>query len=187
MSSTTDFTAHFLIAMPGMRDPRFQHTVTYICEHNENGAMGIVVNRLLDMRLGDLLSHMDIEAPESLISDAPIHQGGPVQTERGFVLHRPAQAWDSTLRITDEIAVTTSRDILEAIAHGDGPDDRLVALGYAGWGPGQLEQEFLDNAWLSGPADNAILFEVPVDQRWQSAAGRLGIDIARLHGDAGHA
>lgn len=178
---------HFLIAMPQLEDPNFYHSVTYICEHNEDGAMGIVVNRPLDVELGDVLSHMDIkELNQDKIHDT-IYLGGPVQPERGFVLHEPLGQWDSMLAVTDSLGVTTSRDILMAINEGKGPDRALVALGYAGWGAGQLEQELADNAWLSVPADSAIIFDTPVDQRWQAAAAKLGIDLNNLSEDVGHA
>lgn len=187
MENANNLTDHFLIAMPGIGDPRFQHTVTYLCEHNENGAMGLVVNRPLEMRLGDVLQHMDIFVELEDINNARVYQGGPVQPERGFVLHRPANEWESTLHVTDDISVTTSRDVLDAMAHGQGPHSSLIALGYAGWQAGQLEQELLDNAWLSGPADRTILFDTEPEQRWQAAAQLLGVDVDRLSLDAGHA
>ena len=178
---------HVLIAMPGLEDPNFSRTVTYICEHNDRGAMGIVVNRPMGLDLGDVLDQMDIpDAPEA-IRQRPVYAGGPVQTERGFVLHSGDRAWDSTMPLTGDISVTTSRDILEAMARGRGPEHSLVALGYAGWGEGQLETEMTANSWLSGPADSHILFELPAEQRWQAAAMLLGVDLNLLSGDAGHA
>ncbi len=180
-------TNHFLIAMPALVDPNFHQTVTYICEHNADGALGIVINRPLDLTLGDLLGQMDLSTADRRVSTRPIHLGGPVQQERGFVLHQPPGSWDSSLRVTDDIAVTTSRDVLSAMARGEGPERTLVALGYAGWGAGQLEREIADNAWLSGPADPHILFDIPDDQRWSAAAGLLGIDLNLLSTDAGHA
>ena len=172
---------HFLIAMPGMEDSNFAHSITYLCEHNAEGAMGIVVNRPLDISFDDIFEHLEIE------DFAHRHQqrvlsGGPVQTDRGFVLHRrgSGKRWQSTLELTEEIALTTSRDILDAIAHDDGPQDALVALGYAGWGPGQLEREIVENAWLTLPADPDILFEVPLERRAQAAAARLGINLDLL-------
>lgn len=178
---------HFLIAMPQLDDPNFYHSVTYICEHNEEGAMGIVINRPLDVELGDVLSHMDIKTlNEDKVHD-PIYLGGPVQPERGFVLHEPLGQWDSMLPVTESMGVTTSRDILMAINEGNGPQRALVALGYAGWGAGQLEQEIADNAWLSVPADSAIIFDIPIEQRWQAAADKLGIDLNTLSDDVGHA
>lgn len=178
---------HFLIAMPSLADPNFFQTVTYICEHNSEGAMGIVINRPLDIRLGDILEHMDIDARDAHAERLPIFLGGPVQTDRGFVLHWPVGDWQGTLTVTDRIGLTASRDILAAIAQGMGPERSLIVLGYAGWGPGQLEQEMAANAWLSGPADMDILFELPPEKRWAAAAKLLGIDIHRMSGEVGHA
>lgn len=187
MNGATNLTNHFLIAMPQLADPNFFHTVTYICEHTDQGALGIVINRPLDVRLGEILDHMDIDASTDAVSERIVYMGGPVQQERGFVLHRPATQWDSTLLITDDIGLTTSRDVLAAMARGEGPVESLVALGYAGWGAGQLEQELAANAWLSGPADDRILFRTPVEKRWEEAAALLGVDLNLLSGDAGHA
>lgn len=187
MSAPQYLTNHFLIAMPQLADPNFFHTVTYICEHNSDGALGIVINRPLEMRLGEIFTHMNIDGATAQAADLPVYLGGPVQQERGFVLHQPPGDWESSLRITDTIAVTTSRDVLAAIADGTGPKRALVALGYAGWGAGQLEQEMADNAWLSGPADARILFDLPDQQRWHAAAALLGVDLNLLSGDAGHA
>ena len=169
---------HFLIAMPGMEDANFAHSITYLCEHNAEGAMGIVVNRPLDISFDDIFEHLEIEG-FSHIHQQRVLSGGPVQTDRGFVLHRrgSSQRWQSTLELTEDISLTTSRDILDAIAHDDGPQDALVALGYAGWGPGQLEREIGENAWLTLPADPEILFEVPLERRAQAAAARLGINL----------
>lgn len=178
---------HFLIAMPSLHDPNFYHSVTYICEHNEEGAMGIIINRPLDIRLGDVLNHMAIERKNTAAISGLIYLGGPVQPERGFVLHEPLGKWDSMLAVTNSIGVTTSRDILMAINEGEGPSRSLVALGYAGWGAGQLEQEMANNAWLSVPADSSIIFDTPIEQRWQAAAAALGIDLNNLSEDIGHA
>ncbi|GAB4345898.1 MAG: YqgE/AlgH family protein [Gammaproteobacteria bacterium] len=187
MVETSYLTNHFLIAMPTLEDPNFARTVTYICEHNEEGAMGIVINRPLDLHLGDVLSHMDLKPKGEQVAQQSVLLGGPVQRERGFVLHSPASDWDATLRINERIGVTTSRDILAAIAEGEGPEHALVALGYAGWAPGQLEQEMADNAWLSGPADYEILFELPFHARWEAAALSLGVDLHTLSDEVGHA
>lgn len=184
---STDLTNHFLIAMPQLADPNFFHTVTYICEHNQEGALGIVINRPLDLKLGEILDHMDIETGSETVTERVVYMGGPVQQERGFVLHRPATQWDSTLLITEAIGLTTSRDVLTAMARGEGPVESLVALGYAGWGAGQLEEELAANAWLSGPADERILFHTPVEKRWEEAAALLGVDLNLLSGEAGHA
>ncbi len=187
MAPTSYLTNHFLIAMPTLQDPNFARTVTFICEHNDDGAMGIVINRPLDLHLGDVLSHMDIQTHGEQVAQLPVVLGGPVQRERGFVLHQPASDWEATLRISDQIGVTTSRDILAAIAEGKGPTQILVALGYAGWAPGQLEQEMADNAWLSGPADSQILFDLPYPARWEAAAALLGVDLNTLSDEVGHA
>ncbi|GAB4295360.1 MAG: YqgE/AlgH family protein [Thiohalomonadaceae bacterium] len=187
MIETASLRNHFLIAMPQLADPHFSHTVTYICEHNAEGALGIVINRPLDLTLGEVLQHMQIKPGERVDTATPIFSGGPVQTERGFVLHRPVGAWTSTLPVTGDIALTTSRDIMSAIGHGEGPQQFLLALGYAGWAAGQLEQEITQNAWLSGPADPAILFDLPVEERWGAAAALIGVDLTLLSSEAGHA
>lgn len=178
---------HFLIAMPSLADDNFFHTVTYICEHNREGAMGIVINRTLELKMGELLSQLDIETTDPNLSQGPVYQGGPVTPEQGFILHQPLGDWEATLAVGDDIGLTVSRDILEAIARGDGPRRYLVALGYAGWGGGQLEQEILQNSWLSGPADSEILFEAEQGERWSKAASLLGIDLGLLSSESGHA
>ena len=187
MSSAANFTDHFLIAMPGLMDPNFYHTVTYICEHGSEGAMGIVINRPMNIQLGEILEQMQIPCgvPEQL--QQPIYIGGPVAMERGFVLHATGPQWASTLEITSQISITTSQDILESIASGQGPNEHLIALGYAGWGGGQLERELSENAWLSGPADRDIIFRQPVERRWHAAASLLGVDLDILSNEAGHA
>jgi len=187
MTAGSNLTNHFLIAMPGLQDSNFFHTVTYICEHNDDGAMGIVLNRPTDLHLNDIVAQLDIPPGETATGEQTIYLGGPVQTDRGFVLHTPARRWDSTLEINPDISVTTSRDILRAIVEGAGPEKSLVALGYAGWGPGQLEQELSANAWLSGPANQAIIFDLEPEQRWEAAARLLGVDLNLLSGEAGHA
>ena len=181
-----DLTDHFLIAMPSLADPNFQGTVTYLCAHNDEGAMGIVINRPLELEVGEVLSHLDIDADEATVGHMPVLQGGPVQRERGFVIHEPAGDWEAMLRVGAHIGVATSRDILTAMARGEGPPRALVALGYAGWGAGQLEREVLENAWLSGPADTEIIFDVPYEERWERATRKLGIDPQHLMGQAGH-
>jgi putative transcriptional regulator len=182
-----NLTNHFLVAMPALDDPNFSQTVTYICAHGEEGAMGIVINRPLNFSLGEVLSQMHMEAVDPGINDLPVFQGGPVQRDRGFILYRPASEWDSTIQIGGDIGVATSRDILEAISKGRGPQDTLVALGYAGWAPGQIEREMLDNAWLSLPADEGILFQTAPQDRWRSAVALMGVDIGHLSHEAGHA
>ena len=187
MSIAQSLSNHFLIAMPGLDDPNFHHTTTYICEHDENGALGVVINRPLNMQLGEILQHMDIGACSEEISSLQIYMGGPVQNDRGFVLHEPSGDWEATLKVTDSIGITSSRDILQAIAEGKGPKNAIVTLGYAGWGAGQLEQELAANTWLSGPASSKIVFETPSEDRWTAAAALLGIDLNLLSSDAGHA
>ena len=182
-----DLTDHFLIAMPSLQDPNFSKTVTYICAHNEEGAMGIVINRPLDLSLGEVLNQMDLEPGDEDISGQTVYHGGPVHTDRGFILHRPGNAWSSTLPVTSNVAVSTSRDILGAISNGTGPQDVLVALGYAGWGSGQLENEMSNNAWLSGPADLNIVFSTAPGDRWRTAALLLGVDVESISHDVGHA
>ena len=187
MSENPSLKNQLLIAMPTLQDPNFSRTVTYICEHGEHGAMGIVINRPTELRLLDVLQHMDIGGDFGASGDQTVYLGGPVEEERGFVLHTHTAPWDSTLSIDDDISITTSRDILEAMAEGGGPQQTLVALGYAGWGAGQLEQELQQNAWLSGPVDKSILFDLPPEQRWEAAARLLGVDVNLMSSEAGHA
>lgn len=182
-----NLTNHFLIAMPAMADPNFQQTVTFVCAHDEDGAMGIVINRPMPFGLGAILEQMDMTPVDGQLEDIAIYEGGPVQRDRGFIIHRPLSDWESTIKVTDELAVGTSRDLLEAISVGKGPQQSLIALGYAGWGAGQLEHEMVDNAWLSGPADLDILFDTPADLRWRRAATLLGVDLKRMSPDVGHA
>lgn len=182
-----NLTDQFLIAMPSLADPNFHGTVTYMCAHSEEGAMGIVINRPLDIPLGEMLEHLKIEVADASVARRPVLHGGPVQRERGFVIHEPAGEWDSVLKVGERIGIATSRDILDAVARGEGPARVVVALGYAGWGAGQLEREVLDNAWLSGPADSGIIFDLPYEDRWASATRMLGVDPDRLVGGAGHA
>lgn len=184
---SVDLTGHFLIAMPAMTDPHFVKTLTYICEHNEQGALGVVVNRPIDMTLYALLRQIEIEKPAAACKAMPVHFGGPVQIDRGFVLHAPAGSWKSTLIVNEKIGLTTSKDILEAVARGEGPREMLVTLGYAGWAPGQLERELAANAWLTVGADKHILFETPAAQRYDASLKLLGIDLAMLSDAAGHA
>lgn len=188
MLETTYLTNHFLIAMPNLADPDFYQTVTYVCMHNEDGAMGIIINRPMDIDLGEVLEHMEIEVEDPVAARMAIFEGGPVQRERGFVLHRPIGQWDAMINLdqSHDIGITVSRDILDAIAQGHGPNEVLIALGYAGWNAGQLEQELANNAWLSTPASSRILFHTPPEQRWQAAASQLGVDLTLISSDAGH-
>lgn len=178
----------FLVAMPGLVDPNFNHSVTLLCEHNEQGALGLVINRPTELRLTDMLDHMKLARPALSPDDHLVHWGGPVQTERGFVIHSQPGTWESTLKIADELYITTSKDVLSAIGQGEGPKDFLVTLGYAGWGAGQLETEIKENSWLNTPVDRAILFQVPIATRWEAATRLLGVDVTQLTaGPAGHA
>lgn len=187
MQITENLTNQLLIAMPTLDDPNFARTVTYICEHSADGAMGIIINRPLNIRLGDIYQQLDIESAQPQAANQWVFLGGPVQTDRGFVLHTGQRDWASTLRVSDSIRITTSKDILEAMAHGDGPEHSLVALGYAGWSGGQLEREIAANSWLSAPGNDEIMFSVPPELRWQAAAQQLGIDLSLLSVEAGHA
>ena len=188
MSTDNSLNNHFLIAMPALDDPNFHHhTTTYICEHDRDGALGVVINRPLNMRLGEILKHMDIEPGNNEVSSWPVYMGGPVQSDRGFVLHEPSGDWEATLKVTDQIGITSSRDILQAIAAGEGPEKAIVTLGYAGWGAGQLEQELAANTWLSGPASSNIVFDMPSEERWMAAAALLGVDLNLISSDTGHA
>jgi putative transcriptional regulator len=180
-------TNHFLIAMPGMEDPNFAQTVTLVCEHSERGALGIVINRPLEMSLGDVFSQLGLDAGRSRVTAHNVLHGGPVQTDRGFVLHSPGPTWESTLAVSERLHLTTSRDILDALAAGLGPEHAVVALGYAGWDAGQLEEEMARNAWLTAPVEERLLFDVPAEDRWHAACGLLGIDVLHLSSDAGHA
>ncbi|HEY3300801.1 MAG TPA: YqgE/AlgH family protein [Methylophilaceae bacterium] len=182
-----NLTGHFLIAMPAMEDPRFAKSVTYICEHNADGAMGVVINHPLELTYRSVFSQLKIEIQDHPMADKPVYFGGPVQTERGFVLHQPPGDWDSTIAISGETALTTSKDILEAVANGTGPEKILLTLGYAGWSPGQLEEEMGQNAWLSVKASDAIIFDTPNNNKLNAAMGLLGLDFARLSDEAGHA
>jgi len=185
--NSVDLTRHFLIAMPAMADPHFAKTLTLVCEHNENGALGIIVNRPTDLDLQGLLEQVRITPQGDSIRSMPVHFGGPVQVDRGFVLHCPVGAWQSTLQVGGEIGLTTSKDILEAVARGEGPPRLLVTLGYAGWAPGQLEHELAQNAWLTVPARQDILFDLPAEERLAAAMQLLGVDYANLSDEAGHA
>ena len=186
-NSANSLKDHFLIALPTITDGLFANSITYLCEHTEEGAMGIVINHPLDLSQDEIFQHLnipDIKSPH----DDHILAGGPVHMDRGFVLHRATeQNWDSTIRISGQIALTTSQDILAAIAHDQGPKDNLVALGYAGWGAGQLEEELAENSWLTVPADSSIIFDTPIELRAKAAAAKIGIDLALISPMAGHA
>jgi putative transcriptional regulator len=179
---------HFLIAMPSLNDPCFFHSVAYVCEHTDEGAMGIIINQPLSVKIKDLLFNLGIETKTTTAKHAePVLAGGPMQQERGFVVHEPFGDWQSSIHPSEQITVTTSRDILEAIASGTGPEHALIALGYAGWSQGQLEQELAENAWLVCQASPALFFETAINDRWEHAAKLLGVDIKQLSNDIGHA
>ena len=217
-SAAIDLTHHFLIAMPRLEDALFEHSVVYVCEHNERGALGLIINKPSDLLLSGLFEKIALTLNRTDLSDAPVFLGGPVQTERGFVLHEPMgqggeSVYSSTLVIKGEssetapeqdpsdasesdgeantstarLEMTTSKDVLEAMAEGAGPKKALVTLGYATWGKGQLESELAENAWLTVQADYAIIFDTPPEQRYARAMGLLGLDAGMLHGEAGHA
>lgn len=186
--TTANFTHHCLIAMPAMADSRFAQTLTYIIQHDKDGAVGLVVNKPLDLPLDQLLVDMNSKALVPLRRpEQPVLFGGPVNTEMGFVLHKDEGSWKHTVAVEEGIHVTTSRDILDAIANGTGPDDYIVVLGYAGWGAGQLEQEMVANSWLTCPADDELLFHLPYERRWEAGIRKLGVDPAFLASEAGHA
>lgn len=184
---TVNLTGQFLIAMPSMEDPYFSKTLTFVCEHNEQGALGVVVNRPIDMTIKGLFEQVEIALEPAHWEEQPVYFGGPVQMDRGFVLHRPAGEWQSTLPIGTECGLTTSKDILEALASGGGPEQFIITLGYAGWAPGQLEHEISQNAWLSVNAPLDIIFNLPWDERLPAAFHHLGVDLASLSEDVGHA
>lgn len=185
--SQLDFRHHFLIAMPAMADSPFAKTLVYICEHNEQGALGIIVNRPTNLTLGELFDQTKIPMGKFELSGMPVYFGGPVQTDRGFVLHKPVGQWQSTLTINDNLGLTTSRDILLAVGAGLEPKNLLLALGYSGWAQGQLEHELTQNAWLTVPASEHILFELSPEERLPAAMALLGVDYASLSEYAGHA
>ncbi len=191
MSNSTTYQSwlsdQFLIAMPQMADPKFFKTVTYLCEHNAEGAMGITINRPLEFTIAHMLDQIDIPVLNSELHKIPVLSGGPIQPERGFVLHSPASEWDSSTQISKDLSVTSSQDILIAIGEGQGPEKFLVSLGYAGWGPNQLEQEIINNIWLTVTSKSSILYDSPYPQRWAQAAEYIGIDLGKLSAQAGHA
>ena len=192
-SAPINLTNHFLIAMPGLNDELFGRSVVFMCEHSERGALGLVINKPSDILLPGLFAKVDMVLGRDDLRDQPVFQGGPVQTERGFVLHEAIDAGEgelvyaSTLSIPGGLEMTTSRDVLEAIASGAGPRKVFVSLGYASWGEGQLESEITENSWLTVAADPALIFDTPVSQRYEKAMGLLGLAPWMLSPDAGHA
>lgn len=184
-----DLSRQFLLAMPGRVSGELANTVIYVCEHTEHGALGLVINRPTDLTVGDLLQRIDLKLSLEIgpVRKAPVFFGGPVQTDRGFVLHVPRRRYSSSIALGDDVALTTSRDVLQDVADGHGPEHMLVTLGYAGWGAGQLEDELARNAWLNVLSSNQILFDLPPDERYDAALAQLGIRASMLTGDAGHA
>ncbi|HSD36298.1 MAG TPA: YqgE/AlgH family protein [Rhodocyclaceae bacterium] len=182
-----NLTHHFLIAMPAMEDPDFTRSLVYVAEHNDEGALGVVINRPIDLTVEGLFERVDIPLDVKALADDPIYFGGPVQTDRGFVLHRPIGEWQSSLKVNDSIALTSSKDILQALGSSGDPAEVLITLGYSGWGAGQLEEELAANAWLTVPADAQIIFALPPDERLTAAMQLLGVDFANLSDVAGHA
>lgn len=188
MSAPQDNLAnHLLVALPALADPNFSRTVALVCQHDDDGAMGVVVNRPSEYTLGQVLAQMGIDSVDAALCARPVLHGGPVHQERGFVIHDGDRGWDSSLKVGEGLYLTTSRDVLEAMAAGEGPANAVLALGCAGWGAGQLEHELAENTWLTVPADKELLFGLPLDSRWQTAAHRIGVDLFRLAGYSGHA
>ncbi|MBF6615340.1 YqgE/AlgH family protein [Pollutimonas thiosulfatoxidans] len=187
-ASSVDLSQQLLVAMPGKVGGNLASTVIYVCEHTEHGALGLVINRPTDITVGDLLKRIDLDLSLEIgpVQDFPVFFGGPVQTDRGFVLHAPAGGYNSSIKL-GEVALTTSRDVLQDVAKGKGPAQLLITLGYAGWGAGQLESEMSRNAWINVGATNDILFNTPFEERYEVALGQLGINPIMLAGDVGHA
>ncbi|MDF1588573.1 MAG: YqgE/AlgH family protein [Gammaproteobacteria bacterium] len=187
MTMASSLKNHFLIAMPSLNDTFFYHSVVYLCEHDDKGAMGLIINRPTQITVDELLTHINIDTSAAQNKHIPILFGGPVDKSQGMVLHDSKQYRDSSLQISDSLYLTTSTDILKQIGHGAGPENMLIALGYAGWDAGQLEQEISDNSWLTVKSDHSIIFNTPANERWQAAAALLGVDITLLSSIAGHA
>ena len=191
MSDRLSLCNQLLIAMPSLNDPYFQQTVSYICEHNDEGAMGVVINRVTELTFADLCDQLEIEITDTEVANYPIFEGGPVEPERGFILHTPLGEWESTMPITEDIGLTMSQDIIQAIAEGydsnnTPPKHFIITLGYAGWSEDQIEDEIAENVWLNVPSSQDILFNTPVELRWSAAAALLGIDLQKLSSDIGH-
>ena len=179
---------HFLIAMPSMQDPFFKRAVTYICEHNQEGAMGLVINQPINITVGELLDKIEIDNDKNKqAAGLAVYAGGPVKTDRGFVLHSPKHGYSSSQKLSSDIMITTSKDVLASLTTSEAPEQFIITLGYAGWDQGQLEQELLENSWLIIKADPEIIFNTPVEKRWEKAVSMLGFDIGQLSSEAGHA
>jgi putative transcriptional regulator len=186
-ATPTPLANRLLIALPALADPHFARSVTLVCQHDDEGAMGVVVNRASEYTLGDVFQQMGIDSDDADLRGRVVLSGGPVHPERGFVLHDGGDGWDSTMPISESLFVTTSRDILEAMAGGSGPANAIVALGCAGWGAGQLEQELTEDSWLSVPVEPGLIFDTPLAARWQAAAGTIGVDLSLMSDHSGHA
>ncbi|WGW00696.1 YqgE/AlgH family protein [Vibrio sp. YMD68] len=186
-----NLTNHFLVAMPGMEDPYFKDRVIYLCEHNQDGAMGLVINAPIDITVGNMLKKVDVESTQPQLRtdslDKPVLNGGPVSEDRGFILHQPKDEYESSIQMTDQISVTTSKDILAVLGTEAEPGSYVIALGYSGWEAGQLETELAENTWLTIEADPDVIFNTPIHERWRKAVQMLGIDAAQLSTQAGHA
>src|SRR5580700_2937185 len=187
ISDSGYLTNQLLIAMPYMGDPNFAQTVALVCNHNSDGALGLILNKPLPMRMGEIFEQLEIELGKGPLWERQVLRGGPMQTDRGFVVHRAFGEWDTTLKVSDTLHVTTSRDILAAMARGQGPDEAVIALGYAGWDGGQLEEEIRANAWLSAPVDLGLIFELPFESRWLAAGRLLGVELSRVSPIGGNA
>ena len=180
-------TNQLLIAMPAMGDPNFSHTVALVCDHSPRGALGLILNKPLPMRMAEIFEQLQIELKSEPLRERQVLCGGPMQTDRGFVVHGAGGEWDSTLKVSETIHVTTSRDILAAMARGEGPQEALLALGYAGWDEGQLEDEMRANAWLNAPVDLGLIFNLPFESRWEAAGRLLGVELSRISPISGNA
>jgi putative transcriptional regulator len=187
MSDAGYLTNQLLIAMPYMGDPNFAQSVALVCEHSARGALGLILNKPLPMRMGEIFDQLEIQLPIGPLHDRQVLRGGPMQTDRGFVVHRAGGEWDSTIKVSEALHVTTSRDILTAMSRGEGPDEAVIALGYAGWDGGQLEEELRANAWLSAPVDLGLIFELPFESRWLAAGRLLGVELSRVSPIGGNA
>jgi len=187
MSDSGYLTNQLLIAMPYMGDPNFSQTVALICDHTSRGALGLILNKPLPMRMGEIFEQMEIQLGTGALRERQVLRGGPMQTDRGFVVHRAFGEWDSTLKVSDALHVTTSRDILAAMAEGRGPEEAVIALGYAGWDGGQLEDEIRANVWLSAPVDLGLIFDLPFESRWHASARLLGVELSRISPVGGNA
>jgi len=187
MSESTYLTDQFLIAMPGLKDPTFFQSVTYICEHNEHGAMGIIINQSVRMTVGQLVNSLGLECDNSAVMLQQIFRGGPVDTDCGFVLHSPVKQWESSITVSEHIELSSSSELVDTLASGHGPDKFIIALGYAGWAAGQLEHELATNTWLNCPADPNIIFNTDPEHRWNAAAKLMGVNFGTLSTQVGHA